>query len=441
MAPRPSPSKSRRSSSARRRRSRSRSPRPTRPTMKPMRVVFEQNGKQTPLFSLDAAGQGARSSRTGPTRSASRRTIGKQTIPDLQSGAARIIVTAGGRCCTACGTLESTRHADVQVRLERPRVVGDLDPPLHQPRRHPRWSSTARRPADVESGVRRRRHRVSGLSRRRRDSRRRQDHRPRGARSRSSRCSTTRTSTRRCASFARDEAGNTARADFDHRTFPKPFKKSRIELDDKFLDRVVPAILEGTTEVKPEGDDAREVPRRSTASCGARTPRRSRSFAKQTAPEMLWRGDRVPPVHEQRRRVGVRRPAHLHLQGQGSRPAGAPRLRPRVVRRHADRRREPRQGAVRRRARHLRQLRDHRSRHGRAVALRAPVVDRREGRAGRREGAGARPERHDRAGRRRSPALHDARQRPDGEPGRVVGRALDRGSDPAQAARSRRGPD
>ena len=31
--------------------------------------------------------------------------------------------------------------------------------------------------------------------------------------------------------FARDEAGNTARADFDYRTFPKPFKRSRIELD------------------------------------------------------------------------------------------------------------------------------------------------------------------------------------------------------------------
>ena len=55
--------------------------------------------------------------------------------------------------------------------------------------------------------------------------------------------------------YARDPAGNTARADFDHRTFPKPFKKSRIPLDDKFLDRVVPAILEGTTEVKPEGDN------------------------------------------------------------------------------------------------------------------------------------------------------------------------------------------
>ena len=39
------------------------------------------------------------------------------------------------------------------------------------------------------------------------------------------------------------------------------------------------------------------------------------------------------------------------------------------------------QGAARRLARHLRQLRDHRPRHGRRVALRPPVVDRRQGRA------------------------------------------------------------
>jgi hypothetical protein len=36
-----------------------------------------------------------------------------------------------------------------------------------------------------------------------------------------------------------DEAGNEARADFDHRSFPKAFKKSRIEVNDQFLDRVV----------------------------------------------------------------------------------------------------------------------------------------------------------------------------------------------------------
>ena len=53
----------------------------------------------------------------------------------------------------------------------------------------------------------------------------------------------------------------------------------------------------------------------------------------------------------------------------------------------AGRRRQRRQGAARELARHLRQLRHHRSRHGRAVAVRPPVVVRREGRRhGRREG-------------------------------------------------------
>jgi murein DD-endopeptidase MepM/ murein hydrolase activator NlpD len=89
--------------------------------------------------------------------------------------------------------------------------------------------------------------------------------------------------------FARDAAGNTARADFDSRTFPKPFKKSRIQLDDRFLDRVVPAILEGTTEVKPEGDTLEkflvingELRKKNAAKIA--------SFAKQTSPEMLWDG-------------------------------------------------------------------------------------------------------------------------------------------------------
>jgi murein DD-endopeptidase MepM/ murein hydrolase activator NlpD len=89
--------------------------------------------------------------------------------------------------------------------------------------------------------------------------------------------------------FARDPAGNTARADFDSRVFPKPFKKSRIQLDDRFLDRVVPAILEGTTEVKPEGDTLAkflvingELRKKNAAKIA--------SFAKQTSPEMLWDG-------------------------------------------------------------------------------------------------------------------------------------------------------
>jgi len=89
--------------------------------------------------------------------------------------------------------------------------------------------------------------------------------------------------------FARDPAGNSSRADFDHRAFPKPFKRSRIELPDSFLDRVVPAILEGTNEVKPEGDTLAkflvingDLRRKNAAKIA--------SFAAQSAPELLWGG-------------------------------------------------------------------------------------------------------------------------------------------------------
>ena len=50
--------------------------------------------------------------------------------------------------------------------------------------------------------------------------------------------------------FARDEAGNEAHATFVDNVFEKPFKQSRIELDDRFINRVVPEILEHSPELK-----------------------------------------------------------------------------------------------------------------------------------------------------------------------------------------------
>ena len=63
--------------------------------MKPIRVVFEQNGKQTTLFSLERAGQGA--DRAGRHRQGAYHAGDRQghAFPDLQAGAAKIIVTAG----------------------------------------------------------------------------------------------------------------------------------------------------------------------------------------------------------------------------------------------------------------------------------------------------------------------------------------------------------
>jgi murein DD-endopeptidase MepM/ murein hydrolase activator NlpD len=53
--------------------------------------------------------------------------------------------------------------------------------------------------------------------------------------------------------FAEDEAGNRARADFEHRVFPKAFRRSTLPLDESFLNRVVPAIEAETTSLTGEG--------------------------------------------------------------------------------------------------------------------------------------------------------------------------------------------
>ena len=137
--------------------------------------------------------------------------------------------------------------------------------------------------------------------------------------------------------FARDQAGNTARAEFDHRTFPKPTRRSRIELDDAFLERVVPAILEGTTEVKAEGSTLDqflaingELRRKNNATIA--------SFAAKTSPELLFaaRCSTPSPTPRWSRRSPISGPTSIRARRSITRCTG---LRPRVLRRHADRRR------------------------------------------------------------------------------------------------------
>lgn len=52
------------------------------------------------------------------------------------------------------------------------------------------------------------------------------------------------------ALFAQDEAGNSASLTFVDNVFPKPFKRSNIQIDDKFLNRVVPEIISHSPELK-----------------------------------------------------------------------------------------------------------------------------------------------------------------------------------------------
>jgi murein DD-endopeptidase MepM/ murein hydrolase activator NlpD len=259
---------------------------PDAPSMKPLRVVFEQNGKQTPIFSLEDPGK-AQIKQEGTDKVRIIAEIGKQTIPDLQTGAARIVVTAGRPVLRKMRTVESTATKDFQVRLERPKVsvisthhyvnLGGTEVIVYKVS-----------PDDVESGV------VVG------------DVEYPGYKASGATVDGVQIAdpSIRVAFFAllydqdlntpmrvyaRDEAGNAARADFEHRTFPKPFSKGNIPLADSFLERVVPAILEGTTEIRPEGDNLAKF-LAINGELRRKNADKIASFAKQTSPELLWRG-------------------------------------------------------------------------------------------------------------------------------------------------------
>jgi murein DD-endopeptidase MepM/ murein hydrolase activator NlpD len=251
-----------------------------------LRIILEQNGKQFPLFTL-ADQQGADVKQNGADRLVVSRAIGKQAVPELQSGNAAVVVTAARKVLYGIRTVESTARRDFKVRLERPRVsvvsthhyvnLGGSEMVVYRAT-----------PEDVTSGV------VVGDV----------EYPGFPASAAALEGTTIADPALRVAFFAllhdqdlktpirlfaRDEAGNTARADFDYRVFPKPFKRSRIPVDDRFLDRVVPAILEGTTDVKPEGDNLAkflvingELRRKNNDKIA--------SFAAGTKPELLWRG-------------------------------------------------------------------------------------------------------------------------------------------------------
>jgi murein DD-endopeptidase MepM/ murein hydrolase activator NlpD len=259
---------------------------PDAASMKPLRVVFEQNGKQTTLFSLEEPGK-AQIKQEGTDKVRISAEIGKQAIQDLQSGAAKILVTAGRPVFRKIRTVESSATKDLQVRLERPRVsvlsthhyinLGGTEFVVYKVS-----------PEDVESGV------IVG------------DVEYPGFKASGATAEGVQIAdpSIRVAFFAllydqdvntpmrvfaRDEAGNTARADFEHRVFPKVFKKSTIPIEDKFLDRVVPAILEGTNEIRPDGDNVAKF-LAINGELRKKNAEKIASFAKQTSPEMLWRG-------------------------------------------------------------------------------------------------------------------------------------------------------
>ena len=216
-------------------------------------VTLEQNGKTIPLYSL-AEPRSATVTQPDPNQLHISRPIGKQAIPELQSGAARIVVTATRPSFLNLRQLTSSAAKDFQVRLERPRVAIVS---THHYINHGGSEMVVYRatPPDVLSGVRVGNVEYPGFPA--------ADAGAKGA-----------APDIKVAffallwnqplnapinAFARDEAGNESKVSFIDNAFEKPQKKSRIELDDKFLNRVVPDIAEHAPELKmpapSEGSD------------------------------------------------------------------------------------------------------------------------------------------------------------------------------------------
>jgi murein DD-endopeptidase MepM/ murein hydrolase activator NlpD len=250
-------------------------------------VSFEQNGVRTSLLSRLAGQVDGHVTDDGPGRVRVTHLVGRENVPGIVSGAARVFVTASRPVLFGLRQASTTAVRDVTVRLEPPSVAV-LSTHHYVNQGGAELVVYRVSPADVTSGVRVGDLEYPGFP---------------AAGVKADGVAITDPAVRVAffavlhdqpvdtpiQLFARDEAGNSASAPFETRVFPKPFKESRIPLDDRLIDRVVPAILAGTTEVAPEGSNIEkylvingELRRRNAETIA--------SFASKTSPEMLFRG-------------------------------------------------------------------------------------------------------------------------------------------------------
>ncbi|MGH9372374.1 MAG: hypothetical protein ACRD15_12655, partial [Vicinamibacterales bacterium] len=186
-------------------------------------VEIEQKGRTLPVFAL-AQPADAEVRQDSAERIYVMRPIGKRAIPDLEAGTARIVVNAARPTLWGLRQAESSASREVQVRLDPPRIAVLS---THHYVNHGGAEIVVYRatPPDVTSGVRVGDREYPGF--------------PGSAVG-------LQDASLRVAFFAllhdqdlktpvelfgRDEAGNLATAPIDHRPFPKPFRRSRIEID------------------------------------------------------------------------------------------------------------------------------------------------------------------------------------------------------------------
>jgi hypothetical protein len=246
-------------------------------------VTLEQGGQSYEIFTLEQPSQATVKQETAD-RIYIMRPIGKRDVPELQPGPARIILRAARPVLYGLREAESEVIRDVEVRLEPPRlaVLSTFHYVNHGGAEFVVYRAT---PADVESGVRVGDRTYPGFP-------------ASGAGIKADEGTKVaffallhdQELTTPIALYARDPAGNEAVTPLDHRAFPRPFARSRIAIDDWFLQRVVPAIASTTPDMNlsTAPDDLVASFLRINGDLRRRNADTIAGLAAKTSTQMLW---------------------------------------------------------------------------------------------------------------------------------------------------------
>jgi murein DD-endopeptidase MepM/ murein hydrolase activator NlpD len=248
-------------------------------------VVLEQEGTRTTVFTLPG-NESTKLTQQADGKMLLTRPIGKKALPALKQGKARFIATSSRKVLFGLRVVSSEASRDVEVRLVPPQVA-ILS--THHFVNHGGSEMVVYRvtPADVESGVR-----VGDVS-------------YRGYQASSAGVAGADASTKvgffallhdqdlaaPVVVWARDAAGNEATGPVEVKVFEKVFRKSRIDVDDAFLAKVVPPILASTPALKVN-DPSNLLESYLTINRDLRreNAKTITALADKSAPDRLWQG-------------------------------------------------------------------------------------------------------------------------------------------------------
>jgi murein DD-endopeptidase MepM/ murein hydrolase activator NlpD len=253
--------------------------------LKSFEVVFEQGSTKTPLYTWTPA-TASQLVADGENKLKLVRPIGKEQLPQLAQGTAKISVTAVRPVLFGLREVGSSAERQIEVRLTPPSLavlstfhyinLGGSEMVVYRVT-----------PNDVKSGVRVGDHEYPGY--------------PASGAGIPNADPALRVAffallwnqdvNTPINVFARDDYGNDAHATFDYRVFPKKFRDSKIPLDDRFLARVVPAILQNSTELKVQ-DPSNLLQSFLRINNDLRKMNNARitELAASSSPQILWKG-------------------------------------------------------------------------------------------------------------------------------------------------------